>query len=82
MDLLYRIKAGERGLVVKREMKAFADALVAQGAETIIAGCTEVPLVLGPTDAKVEMVDPGELLARRCVAVCLGWEALPAALAD
>jgi aspartate racemase len=82
MDLLYRIKAGERGVIVKREMKAFADALVGMGAETIIAGCTEVPLVMGPTDAKVEMVDPGELLARRCVAVCLGWEAAPQALPD
>jgi aspartate racemase len=79
MALLYRIKAGERGPAVTREMKAFADALVKMGAETIIAGCTEVPLVMGQEDTRVELVDPGELLARRCVAVCLGWETVPAA---
>jgi aspartate racemase len=78
MALLYRIKAGDTGAAAKREMKAFADALVAEGAETIIAGCTEVPLVMGQADTRVELVDPAELLARRCVAVCLGWETVPA----
>lgn len=82
MDLLYRIKAGETGPAERREMKALADALVAEGAETIIAGCTEVPLVMGQEDSRVELVDPGELLARRCVAVCLGWETLPAVFED
>lgn len=82
MDLLYRIKAGERGAVVTREMKGFANALVKAGAETIIAGCTEVPLVMGQADARVELIDPGELLARRCVAVCLGWETAPTPLGD
>jgi aspartate racemase len=80
MDLLYRIKAGERGPAVTREMKGFADALAKLGAETVIAGCTEVPLVLGQADTRVELIDPGELLARRCVAVCLGWEPVPAPL--
>lgn len=79
MALVYRIKAGETGPAARRQMKAFGDALVSQGAETLIAGCTEVPLVLNPQDCKVELIDPGDLLARRCVSVCLGWETLPAA---
>lgn len=78
MATLYRIKGGVTGREVRREMKAYADALVKAGAECIIAGCTEVPLVLSQEDLRVDMVDPGDLLARRCVAVCLGWEALPA----
>jgi len=82
METLHQIKAGDVGRAVRKDMIGLAKDLVAEGAGVIIAGCTEVPLVMGPTDAKVEMVDPGELLARRCVAVCLGWEAAPQALPD
>jgi len=78
MAALYRIKAGDTGPEVKAEMRGFAHQLVADGAEVIVAGCTEVPLVIGATDLKVEFVDPGDLLARRCVAVCLGMEPVPA----
>jgi aspartate racemase len=77
MAALYRIKSGELGPEVRREMKALAAALVAAGAETVIAGCTEVPMVLGQADLRCDLIDPGERLARRCVAVCLGWEAAP-----
>jgi aspartate racemase len=61
-------------------MKSYVADLAAGGAEAVIAGCTEVPLVLGARDLKVDFIDPGELLARRCVAVCLGLEPVPAAL--
>jgi aspartate racemase len=77
MEVLYRIKGGDLGPSVRRDLKALADELVAGGAEAIIAGCTEVPLVLRQEDLKVELIDPGELLARRCVAVCLGLEPIP-----
>jgi aspartate racemase len=78
MEVLYRIKAGDLSAAVRRDLKALADDLVAGGAEAIIAGCTEVPLVLRQQDLKVDLIDPGELLARRCVAVCLGLEPIPA----
>ena len=77
MVTLYRIKSGDLGLDVKREMQGHAEALRQLGAEVLIAGCTEVPLVLDGRDVKLELVDPGDLLARRCVGVCLGWEPLP-----
>jgi len=77
MQALYRIKAGETGPEVRREMAGLAKALVAEGAEVVIAGCTEVPLVMGAEDLRVEFVEPSALLAKRCVAVCLGMEALP-----
>lgn len=80
MATLYKIKSGDLGPAVRAEMKAYAAELAAGGAEAVIAGCTEVPLVLGPRDLKVDFIDPGELLARRCVAVCLGLEPVPAAL--
>jgi aspartate racemase len=78
MQLIYRIKAGERGPQMTAAMAELANELVAQGAEVVIAGCTEAPLVLGPQDVDAEFIDPGDLLARRCVAVCLGLEPIPA----
>ena len=77
MITLHRIKAGDRGADVKREMQAHAETLRELGAEVLIAGCTEVPLVLEARDVKLDLIDPGDLLARRAVAVCLGWEPLP-----
>jgi aspartate racemase len=77
MEVLYRIKSGDTGPAAKAEMKALAQRLIAEGAEAVIAGCTEVPLVLGPADLKAEFINPGDLLARRCVAVCLGMEPVP-----
>jgi aspartate racemase len=82
MATIYRIKAGDLGQGTRGEMAGYAAELMAGGAEAVIAGCTEAPLVIGSGDVKVEFIDPGELLARRCVAVCLGLEPVPAALAD
>lgn len=77
MQTLYRIKAGDEGAAVQREMAGYAAELAAGGAEVLIAGCTEAPLVLAPEDVRLEFIDPGDLLARKSVAICLGWEALP-----
>jgi len=77
MGLLYRIKAGDLGPGLRAEMGALAELLVDSGAEVVLAGCTEVPLVLEAGDLSVDIIDPGELLARRCVAICLGLEPVP-----
>ncbi len=80
MATIYKIKGGDLGPAVQREMIGYAADLVAAGAEAVIAGCTEAPLVMGRADLRAPFIDPGELLARRCVAVCLGLEPVPAAL--
>lgn len=77
MVTLYRIKSGDLSDDVTREMAGHAEALRELGAELLIAGCTEVPLVLEDDDVRLKLIDPGDLLARRCVGVCLGWEPLP-----
>lgn len=77
MGLVYRIKAGDLTAEVHAEMAAFARTLVADGAETLIAGCTEAPLALSRRDLQVPLIDAGDLLARRCVAVCLEHEPPP-----
>lgn len=78
MSLLYRIKGGERGPDVRSGMAALTADLAAGGAEAIIAGCTEVPLVIEAGSSRLPFIDAGEALARRCVAVCLGLEPVPA----
>lgn len=77
MATLHRIKAGETGNDVQREMQGFAEELRKMGAEVLIAGCAEAPLVLDGADVKLKLIDPGDLLARRAVGVCLGWDPLP-----
>jgi aspartate racemase len=74
---LHRIRSGDLGHDVKREMQAHAADLARNGAEVLIAGCAELPLVLEGGDVALAMIDPADLLARRAVAVCLGWETLP-----
>ena len=72
MALLYRIKHGDLGAASRETMAALAHRLVGKGAQSVVAGCTEVPLVLSSADLVVPFLDATEELARRCVAVCLG----------
>jgi aspartate racemase len=51
-------KEGPRAL-----LKDAAHGLAAAGADVIIAGCTEVPLVLSQADVSVPLVDPLEVVA-------------------
>jgi len=78
LELVAQIKAGDIDAAVQAKAAELAAELVAGGAEAIIAGCTEIPLVLRPEAVRVDLIDPAEQLARRCVAVCLGAEPIPA----
>ena len=77
MATIYQIKGGDLGEGVRKAMAGYAADLIADGAEVIVAGCTEAPLVLSAKDVRAPFIDPGELLARRCVAVCLGLAPVP-----
>ncbi len=77
MATIYKIKAGNLGPETQGEMAAYAAELIADGAEAVVAGCTEAPLVLGADDVRAPFIDPGEALAKRCVAVCLGMAPIP-----
>lgn len=62
MALLYRIKAGETGAEARGEMAVFAEQLATAGAQAIIAGCTEVPLVLSPDAVSVPLISSTDVL--------------------
>ena len=71
MGLITRIKAGDSGPEVAAGMRELAAALVARGAEVIIAGCTEIPLVLNADSVDVPLVSSTDALARATVAMAL-----------
>ena len=45
-----------------------AESLILKGAQAIIAGCTEVPLVLKEGDISVPVIDPVSILAQAAMA--------------
>jgi aspartate racemase len=70
MARVYGVKAGDMGEAARGRMAQLAAGLVARGAEVVIAGCTEVPLLLGAGDVTVPLVDSAEVLAKVCVETC------------
>jgi aspartate racemase len=70
MALIYGVKRGEVGPEPRAAMARLAEGLVARGAQAVVAGCTEVPLLLGAAQAAVPLVDSAEVLARACVEMC------------
>jgi len=72
MQALYRIKSGDTGVGSKQDMMAVAEALIADGAQAIIAGCTEVPLVLDPADVTVPLLNSTDCLVQATIAAARG----------
>jgi aspartate racemase len=70
MACIYAVKRGDVGEAPRAEMRRLAAALVAAGAEAVIAGCTEVPLLLEAGDVSAPLVDSAEVLAAACVKAC------------
>lgn len=67
MKLLYRIKAGDKGNEVRKTMHSLAETLIAEGAQAVVAGCTEVPLVLSDDALPCPLIDSTAVLAERTV---------------
>jgi len=71
MPLIAAIKAGGTGPEVRAAMAAQAAALVAAGAQVLLAACTEVPLVFGSGDATVPVVSATDALVAATLAAAL-----------
>jgi aspartate racemase len=72
MACVYAVKRGDTGEEPRAAMRRLAEGLIAAGAEAVIAGCTEVPLLLSQVDVQVPLVDSAEVLAAACVKACKG----------
>ena len=77
MELLYDIKRGDTSNAARAEMKSLADTLIAAGAEVVVSGCTEVPLVLAAGDIAKPLVDSTQVLVERTLAYARHGAALP-----
>jgi len=75
--LIRRIQAGERGAAVAAPMHDMVRALGERGADAIIGGCTEIPLVLDGDALDIAMIASTEVLAARTVDFALGRATLP-----
>ena len=67
MAVIRAVKAGRTGADARARMSAVAAALVGRGADAVVAGCTEVPLVLDPAGLPVPLVDAARTLAEAVV---------------
>lgn len=54
------------------EAKAVASWLMEQGAEALVMGCTEIPLILGDATFPVPLIDPNEVIAQAAVKYAKG----------
>ena len=72
MRILYAIKSNDTGATVKAQMRALAEGLIANGAEAVVAGCTEVPLVLSPADIAKPLMSSTDCLVRATIAAARG----------
>jgi aspartate racemase len=66
-QLINRIKSGDTGDVVRRSMAVLAGRLETLGAEVVVAGCTEVPIVLTSDDLDSELVNSTDVLVERAI---------------
>lgn len=70
MDIIYGtegVKAGHVGDSQRLRARQVANKLIERGALAIIAGCTEIPLVLQDGDVSVPVLDATDLLAKAAV---------------
>ena len=78
MDLIHDIKGGDTGVSSTAGMRELAMALCERGAEAMIAGCTEIPLVLDQSMLSVPLIASTDALAACTVALARGELPLPA----
>ena len=78
MDLTFRIKHGDKGEDVAAGMLRLSNALQERGAQAIIAGCTEIPLVMDKSKLDIPLISSTDELAKLTIACARGERALDA----
>ncbi len=77
MSLITAIKAGNQGEDIRQSMQASANALVEQGADVIIAGCTEIPIVFEGENCSVPVIGSTNVLAQCTLDLAKGVKPVP-----
>ncbi len=68
MQAIYAVKAGDMSKSSTAAIQ-IGQRLVGAGAEAVIAGCTEIPLIIRAGDLSIPIIDATEVLARRTVEI-------------
>jgi aspartate racemase len=61
------VKAGNTGPECRELLAAGAESLARRGAQAVVAGCTEFPLILDRAAKKIPVIDPTAVLARAVI---------------
>jgi len=67
MNIIYGIKSGNRLDLLKKDILKLAENQIEKNAQGIIAGCTEIPLILKNGDIDIPIIDPTLILAQRAI---------------
>ncbi len=64
---IFAVKAGDLGGLVRGWVREAGQELVDRGAQALVLGCTEIPLVIDPAEWPVPVLDSTALLAQAAV---------------
>ncbi len=67
MEIIYGVKTGQNLSLLKKQIIETAGLQIEKGAQAIIAGCTEIPLVLKDGDISIPVIDPTLILAKKAI---------------
>lgn len=67
MECIYAVKGDTVTEETRTTMKEISQKMIDAGAQAIIAGCTEIPLILEAADLKVAYINSTEELAKACI---------------
>ena len=78
MSIVYQIKAGGALVRLKPQMLQLAQILLERGAEVLIAGCTEIPLLLRDGhELPAPLLSSTDIMVSRTINYALGEKTLP-----
>jgi aspartate racemase len=77
MRLITEIKAGNQGEAIALGMQGVANALIDKGADVLISGCTEIPIVFNGENCAVPVIPSTYVLAERTLEYAKGMKPLP-----
>jgi aspartate racemase len=72
LNLINRVKTGDRSSACARQLQILAESLTQKGAKAIVAGCTEIPLLLHESMLSVPLISSTDVLAGTTVRIARG----------
>lgn len=67
MEIIYAIKSAKQTAEMQQELSKIALSLINRGAEAVILGCTELPLLFDKDNFNYPLFIPQEILAERAI---------------